>query len=178
MGTRNLFTIVHDGKLKLAKYNQWDGYLNGQGKVLSEFIVEDLDFEALIQGLNRIVFISEESPELDSIYNNMNTCNDFDKKMNYPLLTRDTTIKDQLRAISIGVLNLLTVDASGFKNDGLFCEYAYELNLDSGMISVFESGKEKCDKLILKCDVLSFPETLDKYIELNKGVKNALKIRD
>lgn len=170
MGTRNLFTIIHDGKLKLAKYNQWDGYLDGQGKALSEFIVDDLEFDRLILGLTKIVFLDENKDEtqIDAIYAKMNSVTDFDQKMEYPLITRDTTIGDQLRAISQGVFNLPTVNAIAFKKDGLFCEYHYELNLDSGMISVYRSGNEACDKLVLKTDILSFPEMLDKQIEIQK----------
>jgi hypothetical protein len=170
MGTRNLFTIILNGKKVLAKYNQWDGYLKGQGKDLAEFIVNDLSFESLYNGITRIKLLNKNDSKIDAIYEAMNTCNDFDKKMNYPLITRDTNIKDQLRAISIGVGDLFSVDASSFINDGLFCEYAYELNLDDNTISVFKSGAKKCNKLVFKCDILEYPETLDKYIELNKKV--------
>jgi hypothetical protein len=172
MGTRNLFTIVHDGKLKLAKYNQWDGYLDGQGKSLAEFIVNDLEFNRLILGLNKIVMLDDEmdTKQIDTIYEIMKSKSGDNKKLDYPLITRDTTIEDQLKAISQGVFNLPTVNAISFKDDGIFCEFHYDLNLDSGVISVYKSGAEKCDKLILKTDILSFPEMLDKLIAIeNKG---------
>lgn len=172
MGTRNLFKIIKDNKTVLAKYNQWDGYLDGQGKALSEFIVNDLNFEALNNGLSRIRMLHEDSQELKDIYETIGV-------EKYPLLTRDTTVNDQLKAISIGVLPLETFDASDFKNDGLYCEYVYELNLDNNTVSVFtpgpwtKKGKNKdfgaCDKLVFKCDILEYPETLDKHIALNKA---------
>lgn len=178
MGTRNLFTIVHDGKLKLAKYNQWDGYLDGQGKSLSDFIVQELDFKRLILGLSKIVLLDEnkDADKIDAIYKNMNelSIDNADRKINFPLITRASSIEDQLKAISQGVFSLPTVNAIDFKKDGLFCEYHYELNLDEHTISVFETNKldngeyGACDKLILKTDVLSFPEMLDGQIELQK----------
>jgi hypothetical protein len=180
MGTRNLFTIIHDGKIKLAKYNQWDGYLDGQGKDLAEFIENDLvSIENLILNLNRVKLLSAENDAelIDSIYNIMNSKSDEYKKLDYPLITRDTNIRDQLQAINIGVFELPTVDNSSFKNDGLFCEYAYELNLDDFTIKVFESRKNAkgdyfCDKLVLNCDILQYPELLDIEIK-NREAQNA-----
>lgn len=171
MGTRNLFTIIKDNKTVLAKYNQWDGYLDGQGRDLAEFITNDLSFESLYNGITRIKLLDENDSKVDAIYNelNMTRHDDNSRKKLFPLITRDTNIKDQLRAISIGVGDLFSVDASDFVNDGLFCEYAYELNLDDNTVSVFKSGTKKCDKLVFKCDILEYPETLDKHIELNKG---------
>jgi hypothetical protein len=171
MGTRNLFTIIYNNKTVLAKYNQWDGYLEGQGKNLSNFIENDLNFTSLINGLSRIELLDENDSRIDAIYNDLNNTrhdNDSRKKV-FPLITRDTTIEDQLKAISIGIGKMPTVDASIFKDDGLFCEYAYTLNLDDNTVSVFKSGAEKCDKLVFKCDILAYPETLDKHIKLNKG---------
>jgi hypothetical protein len=168
MGTRNLFKIIKDNKTVLAKYNQWDGYLDGQGKGLSEFIVNDLNFETLNNGLTRVKMLKENSQELNDIYETIGV-------EKYPLLTRDTTVNDQLKAISIGVMPLETFDASEFQKDGLFCEYVYEMNLDTNSISVFVTNKLKngdygaCDKTLFTCDILEYPETLDKYIELNKG---------
>lgn len=167
MGTRNLFTIIKDNKTVLAKYNQWDGYLDGQGKDLAEFIVNDLNFESLYTGLTRVKFLDEHSEELNNIYDNIGV-------EKYPLLTRATNIREQLQAISIGVMPLETFDASEFKKDGLFCEYAYELNLDDNIITVTSTNMLKngnygaCDKLEFKCDILEYPETLDKHI--NKAV--------
>lgn len=169
MGTRNLFTVIKNGKTVLAKYNQWDGYLDGQGKSLSDFIENDLSFESLNNGITRVKLLNTEidSAAIDDIYERLNTSrHDADNRSKqFPLITRDTNIRQQLQAISVGVLDLFSVDASDFISDGLFCEYAYTLNLDDSTVSVFASGKEKCDKLVLKCDVLQYPDELDKLIK-------------
>jgi hypothetical protein len=171
MGTRNLFKIIKDNKTVLAKYNQWDGYLDGQGKELSDFIIDDLNFEALNNGLTRVRFLDENSSELNDIREN--------KDVNqYPLLTRNTTIREQLRAISLGALSLETFDSSEFQNDGCFCEYTYVLNLDTNTITVYDNATPKeikkgtnwaCENELFTCDILEYPSVLDKHIELNKG---------
>lgn len=174
MGTRNLFTIIHDGKVKLAKYNQWDGYLEGQGKGLSDFIVNDLDFTKLIEGLKNIVMLDQNKneAEIDAQYTKLNSLDLARRPIVFPLLTRDTTIAEQLTAIQNSVGGLVTVDASEFKNDGTFCEYAYELNLDANTVTVWESNvisDANCDRLVLKCDVLQYPDVLDAIIEQRKA---------
>lgn len=192
MGTRNLFTIIHDGKIKLAKYNQWDGYLDGQGKYLAEFIVNDLEFTKLIDGLQNVKFTSEneydEKLATIGITDNMITFDQGDLiTATFPLASRDTNIKNSLSAIQdlkietrkmdakynaiyttvrVKPENLITSDGSEFKNDGLFCEYAYELNLDNFTVKVFEHRKNAkgdyfCDKLVIDCDILQYPEILD-----------------
>jgi hypothetical protein len=167
MGTRNLFKIIKDNKTVLAKYNQWDGDLSGQGTELSDFIINDLNFETLNNSISRIKMISDDTI-LDDIYENKDV-------KQYPLLTRDTTIRQQLQAISVGALSLETFDSSDFQKDGLFCEYLYELNLDNNTVNVFVTNTLKngeygaCDKKLFSCDILEYPETLNKHIELNRG---------
>jgi hypothetical protein len=38
MGTRNLTRVICDGKTKVAQYGQWDGYPEGQGKTVLNFL--------------------------------------------------------------------------------------------------------------------------------------------
>lgn len=195
MGTRNLFTIILNGQKKLAKYNQWDGYLDGQGQYLSDFIVNDLDFEKLKDGLVSVRFVKETEfdEKLATIGITENSIS-FEQgdliTETFPLLSRDVCIDKTLNSIQnlqfkiksstckdsnlirntkeVTVLreNLITSDQSEFLNDGLFCEYAYELNLDLNTVRVFENRKTakdewKCDRLVIDCDILQFPEVLD-----------------
>jgi hypothetical protein len=181
MGTRNLFTIIHDGKVKLAKYNQWDGYLDGQGKNLTTFILDHLDFEKLKSGLSNVKFASDD--DIDAV---LSSTSDTENGIAgiYPLVSRDVGVLEALRVIQdlkfttekselinnefvrtklkhkIKAENLITTDSSSFIDDGLFCEYAYTLNLDDNTITVFKGGNTK----LFKCDILEYPETLDKYI--------------
>ena len=38
MGTRNLITVTLNKKKVVAQYGQWDGYPEGQGKTVHEFL--------------------------------------------------------------------------------------------------------------------------------------------
>lgn len=191
MGTRNLFTIIHNNKVVLAKYNQWDGYLDGQGNDLSDFIVNHLDFEKLKDNLKAVRFceeseIDEKTKDIkDDSFSGM-----FPASFSgmFPLLSRDIGIMPTLKAIQylrfttektsfdngkmnrqvlkhkIKPENLITFNNSDFINDGLFCEYAYTLNLDNYSVSVYESG----NNLLFSCDILEYPETLQKHIDQRK----------
>jgi len=45
MGTRHLTCVVVDKKFKVAQYGQWDGYIEGQGKTIINFIRDDMDLK-------------------------------------------------------------------------------------------------------------------------------------
>ena len=38
MGTRNLTCVIKDGKYRVAQYGQWDGYPEGQGMNILNFL--------------------------------------------------------------------------------------------------------------------------------------------
>ena len=38
MGTRHMVGVVLDGDFKIAQYGQWDGYPEGQGKTVLDFL--------------------------------------------------------------------------------------------------------------------------------------------
>ena len=45
MGTRNITAVVHDGKIKISQYGQWDGYYDYTGKGVLQFCREYLKDE-------------------------------------------------------------------------------------------------------------------------------------
>lgn len=38
MGTRNLTVVINNGKPCIAQYGQWDGYPQGQGYTIFDFL--------------------------------------------------------------------------------------------------------------------------------------------
>lgn len=42
MGTRNITAVVHDGKIKISQYGQWDGYYDHTGREILKFCREYL----------------------------------------------------------------------------------------------------------------------------------------
>lgn len=49
MGTRHLIAAKVDGEYKLAQYGQWDGYPEGQGVAVLDFLVNKEDFLAAFE---------------------------------------------------------------------------------------------------------------------------------
>lgn len=140
MGTRHLIMVKVNNKVKLAQYGQWDGYLSGQGVEIAEFIHTYLyeydgksklnEFKAKVQALQFVT--SEESDAIcdktpDALFN-----------MRHPAFSRDTSAKI-LPMIAHGFITKV-YDSSAFLKDGLFCEYAYTLDLDKELLTI-RTGK-------------------------------------
>lgn len=62
MGTRNLTCVVLDGEYKVAQYGQWDGYPQGAGKSILNFL-KQIDFESFRTHITQQRFLTEEECE-------------------------------------------------------------------------------------------------------------------
>lgn len=132
MGTRNLTMVKLGGELKVAQYGQWDGYPTGQGATISSFL-KKMDKDLFISKVRRLRWITDQ--DIKAVESVGDKWEDL-----YPHLSRDE---------GAGVLDLIhdgNVDFvagnKDFLEDGLFCEFAYELDLDSEVVTVFESGNQ------------------------------------
>jgi len=125
MGTRNSTLVKLEGKTKVAQYGQWDGYPTGQGATIQEFLqkVDLKDFKEKVRALRPMT-----KEEIDEVNENPNW------QKEYPYLSRDAGA-DVLNMIARGEVKFLVLDEK-FKEDGLFCEYWYELDLDNETITM------------------------------------------
>ncbi len=131
MGTRNLTMVRSNGELKIAQYGQWDGNPSGQGETILQFILSH-DMKEFSKKLKETKFLREE--EKEQINKKIK-----DEEMKLPIsCSRDTGAE---------ILNMVyenpkieLVDESDFLNDGLFCEFAYCIDLDKEMLIVYDSG--------------------------------------
>lgn len=126
MGTRNLTCVVKNGEYKVAQYGQWDGYLEGQGMTILNFL-KNVDLESFNQFLENVSFLTNEE---------IATLDNTDWKATYPYLSRDYGGKI-LNEIMDREGNVKLVDDSEFGKDSLFCEYAYVVNLDDMTFEVY-----------------------------------------
>ena len=124
MGTRNSTLVKVDGKIKVAQYGQWDGYPTGQGTTIQEFLRE-VDLEDFKNKVRKVRELTKE--ESDAL-------NLTDWKKTHPHLSRDAGA-DILNMIAAGKVESVVLDED-FKNDTLFCEYWYELDLDNEIITM------------------------------------------
>jgi hypothetical protein len=158
MGTRNLICVYYKGRFVVAQYSQWDGYPEGQGQGMRilKFLWESANIELLKEGLQYITTLTKEGveelensvrQELESQPRDPAAENRYeplyslvDKKMVslWPSLSRDTGAKIlEIVTQATAEKRVFIVRDLEFANDGLFCEWAYVVDLDQNTFEVF-----------------------------------------
>lgn len=132
MGTRHLIAIVLDNEIKVAQYNQWDGYPSGNGvKVLNRVRRGFTDtFKDKVRGCS---WVTQE--DIDTV----NVTDNWYSK--YPWLSRDCSV-NIFKYISKSKNGLRLLDRRNFAGDSLFCEWGYVVDLDNSTLEVY-SGFNK-----------------------------------
>lgn len=141
MGTRNLTAVYVDGEYRIAQYGQWDGYPEGQGLTCLMFLRDDMDEKLFRERLRETRFMSYE--EIRDIYikggadeNGFITVADARKvEQRYPGLDRDLGASILLK-VQNGTAKELQ-DSIEFAAKGLFCEWAYVIDLDKRRFEVY-----------------------------------------
>lgn len=129
MGTRNSTIVKLDGEVRVAQYGQWDGYPTGQGQAIADFLRE-VDLEKFKKQVSKLREITKKEEE------KVNNSENWQRE--YPYLSRDTGA-DILNMIARDEVKFLVLDKD-FKDDGLFCEYWYELDLDKQTVTMNGQG--------------------------------------
>ena len=167
MGTRNVTMITLGTKKKLAKYCQWDGCPSGQGQKIVEFIANEMDLEKFKTEVSKLKFISakaldklwKEEVQAEGDFVTMEQAKVFSDK--YPHLHRDLG-GDILPLIQNGEVDR-TFNEIKFLEDGLFCEWAYDVDLDTETLYIYQHGTELYGKLPFKNIEHKFGLLLNKY---------------
>ncbi len=148
MGTRSLICVFKDGEYKVAQYSQWDGYPEGQGLDILNFLRNEFDRELFESKLNMIRFGTHEE-----LYNQWKECGAGDSEWVsmevadkhtklYPENSRDTGAK--ILSIIQNTNKPLILDNSlAFAADSLFCEWAYVIDLDKNIFEVYEGFNQE-----------------------------------
>lgn len=150
MGTRHLIFIYYQGRFAIAQYGQWDGYPEGQGFTILAFIRDPTNITRLKEGLNHIH--TPTDTELEQLYKEIDVPDengihfwgsDVLKKA-WPSLSRDAGAKIlEIIAQATAEKRVPVVLDSDFVYDGLFCEWAYVIDLDDKVLEVFQSTETK-----------------------------------
>lgn len=138
MGTRHLIAVQIDGEYKVAQYGQWDGYIEGQGVDLLEFLLGlGGDYELLKKKIRKCSFLTPD--EIDTINDSIDSDGDINgvswTKV-YPHLSRDMSAKVLPYILKKGGLKLH--NHIGFAGDSLFCEWAYVIDFDKNTFEVYK----------------------------------------
>lgn len=144
MGTRNLTIVKKNDEIKVAQYGQWDGYPEGLGVKLLNYL-HNYDLDKLEEQVSKCEWYTNE--ELEQMWKDfietLNPTDEQREKLNKgwmsmnessrwgayaPALTRDTggTI---IEYIYNGTVTKVQ-NSIKFIEDGLFCEYAYLIDFD------------------------------------------------
>lgn len=124
MGTRHLIGIQKNDKYILSQYGQWDGYLDGQGLDILNFL-KDNDLSLFYEKTENLKHCTAEEINLNYSHKQL------------PLsLSRDCG-SDILDIIYRSESEVETYLNEEFGYESLFCEYAYVINLDSGEFEVY-----------------------------------------
>jgi hypothetical protein len=144
MGTRNLMCVVADGEYKVAQYCQWDGYLDGKGVDIADFLDKNKHcLSDLKKAVRNCTYLSEN--DVQKLWESMGAdgsgmvsekiSNKFEKT--YPELHRNCSGSELLEIIfnknGVGLL-----DALNFAGDSVFCEWAYVIDLDTNTFEIYK----------------------------------------
>ncbi|KAK4250480.1 hypothetical protein C7999DRAFT_38551 [Corynascus novoguineensis] len=172
MGTRHLICIFWKGKWVIAQYGQFDGYPEGQGAKVFQFLSFAGNIDNLKAGLNDHIY-EPTKEEIEAIWDECEAWdanreaqglryerNMFGINQLYPSLARDTSagiLGIIARASQTGEDNKAEGGAERrpkkipvqldlqFANDMVFCEWVYVIDLDKEVFEVYGGGENKHD---------------------------------
>ena len=147
MGTRHLIAVVVDGDFKVAQYGQWDGYPDGQGADVLQFLTET-DLSEFRERVSAVRWLNDEDvaaanakwaelgADISTDWVTMDQSRAFYADPRFASLSRDVGAKI-LGMINEGTATALRDDRD-FATDSLFCEWAYVVDLDENTFEVYE----------------------------------------
>lgn len=154
MGTRHLTAVVLDGEYKIAQYGQWDGYPQGQGKTVLQFIKKwnRPRFETALRNCRWITKDEHKAtwsatPGYVDTGDGLVSCEIADKHSEmFPELSRDTGAKI-LQLVQSKPEGLKLYNSIAFAGNSLMCEFAYILDLDKNVLEFYKGfNKEPLNK--------------------------------
>ena len=172
MGTRNLTAVIKDTEYKIAQYGQWDGYPEGQGEVVYDFLKGEGNLTKLTGNLDKVRWATQAD------FDKLNEAIEADgsgwvtfeqsKKASemFPELSRDTGA-EILELVANAEREIALTDEHEFIKDELFCEWAYVIDLDVNQLRVYAGGENL--KAVFMLDEL--PDEKTDYFHLCHGRK-------
>lgn len=141
MGTRNITAVIHDGKIKISQYGQWDGYYDYTGREVLKFCRKYLSIECNREKFTERVNLCKQVSKsfrkiMDTVdkkmgrENNKKFCVPFNQL--FPQMSRDTGFK---------ILNIIwelqPYDFNTDDENNLTQHYPIHLCLDCGYDNIF-----------------------------------------
>lgn len=154
MGTRNLTMVISEGKTRIAQYGQWDGYPEGQGRTVINFMRDILKKNQLKEfkaQLRKCRFVNKKKQqEIDKHLESLGITGDWMTMEQaklvdeaYPLFTRDNGAEILNLVFKSTEKTIWLHDQSTFAADSLFCEWAYVIDLDKKTLEVYTGFNQR-----------------------------------
>lgn len=175
MGTRHMIGVKMNGEWKVGQYGQWDGYPEGQGYTVLNFLRE-CNMDIFRSKLDRCIFIDKkrlrecyveagDSKDNTSGFIDMAVANKFNAM--FPMLCRDTGAEILNLIYKSDAEKIELFDNHDFINDTTFCEFAYVVNLDENKLVCYASNK-----VFAEYDLTNIPDNEDMLADYNRWYKN------
>lgn len=129
MGTRNLTVVFMDGEYRVAQYGQWDGYPEGQGMICLHFLRDKMVRRQFIYYLDKMKYMNDDVIEEIQSSQIAKYCPEFSRDTGAEILQRIQDDRITTRCLE---------NSLWFASDGLFCEWAYVIDLDSNTFEVYQ----------------------------------------
>jgi hypothetical protein len=148
MGTRNSTLVQIGGEYKIAQYCQWDGYPEGQGLGILNFL-RSTDINYLKKKINNLKSLSRdevnslwvsEGAEPNSESVDIRISDSFREKN--PHLHRDCGGYQILELIDEGKVDSVVLDLE-FPGNSLWCEWCYVIDFDLGKFEIYQGFNKK-----------------------------------
>jgi len=152
MGTRSLTLVVQNHEVKVARYEQSDGYPEALGVTLLHFLKEPTCVEILQETLPKVrLWNQEDQKQQDEfLYSigcengilNLKQKEEFQKQYPFRYRERFGKLKEgQLLELLLEFRNeeeIVTGNDYEFAKDSLFCEWAYVIDFDKNSFEVYK----------------------------------------
>ncbi len=144
MGTRHLTIVIQKENPVVAQYGQWDGYPEGQGITVLNFL-RTVDMNRFKKRLKNVRFMNKrDESSIEKFMKKIGAENgwmDMDQANlyhnEYPYLSRNHGA-EILQMIYDSVGKVVLQNSISFAADSLFCEWAYLIDLDKNVLEVYE----------------------------------------
>lgn len=146
MGTRHNITIKHNGKIVLSQYGQWDGYPEGQGKDILNFLLVNGNIDKLKESTYKLRFAEREGKDKKFLEeydkNAPEWSNELDNRTQEQIEWFNTFVTRDLGAkILYNIIDYDGKEILVFNNEDMsWCEGLYTIDLDE-MEFIVEYGR-------------------------------------
>jgi len=142
--------VIHKEETKIAQYGQWDGYPEGQGVRILNFVRKKKNLEKLRAKLENVRFSTKkDEKEVDRFLKSIGSkdgwmTGDQAEKYHkqYPYASRDIGGEILEMVANSKDEEIVLTDSTSFAADSLFCEWAYVVDLDKNLLECY-SGFNK-----------------------------------